>query len=841
VVYVHLVLLNVVSELALLSRSRHCTLQENPSSFQALYIQTDYNENPELSPVIPLPEIRKTFEIAFDLPPAGREAFLAGQPEELRAEVVSLLAAHESAGRFLTGPAEPASSSGEHIGPYVLLDLIGEGGMGLVYRARREDGEFEREAAIKLVGGRLFAPEAERRFIAERRILAMLDHPNIVRMIDGGVWNGQRYLVMEYVRGRPVTEYCAARALDVSQRLGLFQTICDAVQYAHQGLILHRDLKPANILVTEEGQVKLLDFGIARLLEDSATPGAATTVLHPMTLVCASPEQVREERLTLASDIYALGLILYELLTGRNPQSTGTRAEIMQRIAAVDPVPPGKLVPGIPADLDAIVMKAVAKEPARRYASAKELSADVGRYLESRPVLARAPSRLYSAARFCRRNRGLTAVVAALLLAILGGLAAVTWEARRVERQRALAQRRFDEARQMIYAVIHEIQPQLASLNGSVRIRQDLIEKTLVYLEALGRDAADNPALIRELIESYLELAAVTGDAGVANTGNPGRAAEILAKAGKLAETLNRVSPSDPESILTEVHYYQAAARRAMYYGPPQDAVALAQRSAGLADRLPADPPHQVRFAAQKAIAWMTLAAAGEAAEDHPDPAPLYQRSLTVWEDLLKQTNSDLYRANAALVYKNLSTHWANCGDFQRSLDAATHARSIDEELLAREPASPARQIALAFDIGAVGWAWFNLKDYSKAAATMRENIAIREQVAAANPDDRRAADRLAYALCDLVKAEWALRQSALARRDALRTLKIYQGLIRTEPLVGQSTIRFAVTYHILGQIDAAAGRKSEACQSYLKAAALLDKVPGENIPEIRQSAATCR
>src|SRR5260370_2268938 len=362
--------------------------------------------------------IREAFGGALELPSGERQSLLAELPGAVRSEVLSLLTARQSAGAFLNTPEDGWLRIGERIGPYRIVEKIGHGGMGVVYRARRDDGEFHREVAIKLVGGRLFAPEAERRFIAERRILASLDHPNVVRMIDGGLSEGQRYLVMEWIAGEPITEYCFQNALPIPERLRLFQAVCEAIHYAHQHLIIHRDLKPNNILVTPERQVKVLDFGIARLLDDGVAEDALTTALHPMTLSCASPEQVRQDRLTLATDIYSLGLLLCELLSGRNPQSTGTPAEIVQRIATTEPLTPRKPAPGISPDLDAIVLKSLAKDPARLYASAEEMSADIGRFLESRPVLARRPSRLYYAARFCARNKALTAIAAALVLAV---------------------------------------------------------------------------------------------------------------------------------------------------------------------------------------------------------------------------------------------------------------------------------------------------------------------------------------------------------------------------------------------------------------------------------------
>ncbi len=376
----------------------------------------------------------------MQLPPEELQILLADLTPEACREVTSLLRAHQSAGAFLETGADGPLRPGEQVGAYRIIEKIGHGGMGVVYRAGRDDGEFRRDVAIKVVGGPLFGPEAERRFMVERNILAVLDHPNIVRMIDGGVWNRQRYLVMEYVAGQTIIEHCRSRNFPVNQRLQLFQALCSAIQYAHQHLIVHRDLKPQNILVTDDGQLKVLDFGIATLLEADAECRGGDTILHPLTLSCASPEQLRDERLTLASDIYALGLLLYELLTGTNPQAGMSQAEILRTIDSGGPVPPRKLAREISPDLDAVVRKALSGEPARRYGSAVELSSDVARVLENRPVLARPPSRLDAAMRICARNKSMTAVALALVLAVLGGLAAVSWQARRAERQRAIAE-----------------------------------------------------------------------------------------------------------------------------------------------------------------------------------------------------------------------------------------------------------------------------------------------------------------------------------------------------------------------------------------------------------------
>lgn len=626
--------------------------------------------------------IREAFCAVLESSPERRGDLLAGLPVDLRAEVVSLLDAHEAAGPFLNASEEGPFPPNAFIGPYRVLEKLGQGGMGVVYRAQRDDGEFHREVAVKVVGGRLFALEAERRFIAERRILALLDHPNIVRMIDGAVWQGQRYLVMELVEGQPVNKFCASQALALDEKLRLVQAICSAIHYAHRNLIIHRDLKAGNILVTAGRQVKILDFGIARLLEDSESGDAATTALHPMSLSCASPEQVRGERLTLATDIYSLGLLLYELLTGVNPQSTGAQNELIRRIAEEDPIPPSKLVQGLSQDLEAIALKALAKDPALRYASAEEMSADIGRFLDNRPVLARTPSRLYYAARFCARNKALTATAIALGAVMVAGFAVSAWEARRAGQQSLIAQRRFNEARRLINTIIHEIQPKLADINGTVTVRATMIEQTLVYLEALGKDAGDNPALLRELIEAYVQLADVTANPSAANLGNPQRAGQILEKAESLMNALSRAELRNPDSLRTAVALYRSESRHQLHYGSQPKAEAYARRALDNADELANATPGNLR--SQDAVA-QAASALGTVAPDARERIALFERSRSIWRKALtsQPPNASALRRNIALMCKNLSSVWVTVDDYQKALDLANEARELDEALLA--------------------------------------------------------------------------------------------------------------------------------------------------------------
>ncbi|HEU4786587.1 MAG TPA: serine/threonine-protein kinase, partial [Gemmatimonadaceae bacterium] len=294
-------------------------------------------------------QIKEVFDAAVALPGADRDAYLAvacAGDSDLRRELDSLLAAHgQASAGFLETPLPALSlfdeglvGPGSRVGPYLALDRIGRGGMGDVFAALRADGQFEQKVALKIVRSGFATADLLERFRAERQILAGLDHPNIARLLDGGATaNGAPYLVMELVEGVPVDEYCSARALSVSERLQMFLQICSAVQYAHQRLVIHRDIKPGNILVTADGVPKLLDFGIAKMLDPAG--GTKETMLRPFTLEYASPEQVRGELVSTASDVYGLGVVLYQLLTGRLPYAveSGTPGELADAITSRDP------------------------------------------------------------------------------------------------------------------------------------------------------------------------------------------------------------------------------------------------------------------------------------------------------------------------------------------------------------------------------------------------------------------------------------------------------------------------------------------------------------------------
>ena len=416
-------------------------------------------------------QIDALFDRALEIPTRDRDAFLENACRgdgALRNAVERLLAADERARTFLELPAslqgEETAAAGTHLGPYRIDKLLSQGGMGTVYLATRDDGQFERQVALKLlqaplggIGG-IRDPETLQRFRAERQVLARLEHPSIARLYDGGeTAGGIPFLVMEYVEGLPLDLYCDRNRLGIDDRLRLFLRLLDAVSYAHRNLLVHRDIKPANILVTAQGEPKLLDFGIAKRLAGDQPAGTQTS-FRLMTPAYASPEQVRGESITTASDVYSLGVVLYELLCGRGPYRLESELETsilhrqpekpskaldgsgLEEIAAARRARPGELRRKLRGDLDTLVLTALRKEPHRRYRSVDELAADVERYLGAFPISARRETALYSAGKLARRHPIGTALAGLALSLIAVLFAGVLDQRDRAERERDKAQ-----------------------------------------------------------------------------------------------------------------------------------------------------------------------------------------------------------------------------------------------------------------------------------------------------------------------------------------------------------------------------------------------------------------
>ncbi len=421
-------------------------------------------------------QIQDLLESTLELPESERAGFLAHScngDESLREEVEAMLVVDTQLGDFIEKPLFSLHSDhgslapGDRLGSWQIVSEIGKGGMGAVDLAERADAAYEKKAAVKLLKRGMDTDELVRRFRAERRILARLDHPHIAHLLDGGSTpDGRPYLVMEHVEGRPIDAWCTERGVSTEDRLVLFEKVCRAVHFAHRNLVVHRDLKPGNILVGADGEPRLLDFGIAKLLEGDPEPHATVMAYLPMTPEFASPEQIRGEPVTTATDIYSLGVLLYRLLARRSPYRPATegRAALAEAVCSQEPQRPSTVVGArvkegaesahadrllakrLRGDLDTIVKKAMSKDPSRRYESAEQLAADIRRHLEGLPVLARSAGVGYRTSKFVGRHKVGVALAAAALVAIIGTAAVAVVQRAEAVREKTRAEEAQDQA-----------------------------------------------------------------------------------------------------------------------------------------------------------------------------------------------------------------------------------------------------------------------------------------------------------------------------------------------------------------------------------------------------------
>ena len=508
------------------------------------------------SPKIPLSAVdwvraRALYELAIDLPASEREAFVrgAGETDAISAEVLTLLlhstGAENAPGSFLDTPAgallDTLTRDGLRLGPWQLESLIGSGGMGEVYRAHRADGSYAGAAAVKILKRGMDSTGVLQRFALEQQALATLNHPNIARLFDAGITpDGLPYFVMELVDGKAIDEACVG--LPLAAQLRLFLQLADAVAYAHRMLLVHRDLKPSNALVTNDGQVKLLDFGIAKALDpqDGGSSLAAVDITagtqRPFTPSHASPEQVRGERVGTATDIYSLGVVLYQLLTGQRPYGRGASSPAEAAKAVLEEVPtlPSSLSPAdvadsawiahrnkLKGDLDNILLKALEKPVERRYASVDALAADLRAYLTGYPVSARAPQRRYVLAKFVARNRVAVFGAVAAVIALALGLGATAWQAHEARVARDEAQRRLADIRAITRDLVFRFGDAVTYLPGGMKVKEDMLKNVLLSLDRLATSTDRDPSLLADVATTYARLAELQGNDQSMSLGKP--------------------------------------------------------------------------------------------------------------------------------------------------------------------------------------------------------------------------------------------------------------------------------------------------------------------------------
>jgi len=723
-----------------------------------------------------------------------------------------------------TSPTEVDDGSGaaalvplpERIGHYRVRRELGRGGMGTVYLAERDEPGLRKTVAVKVVSRGMDSAFVLRRFRTERQILAGLEHPGIARLYDGGTTDeGLPYFVMEYVDGEDLVAYCDRHHLPVRTRLQLFLRVCEAVQYAHQGLVVHRDLKPSNILVTAAGEPKLLDFGIAKLLgpqvgEESEDQTAS--VVRLLTPDFASPEQVRGDRVTTASDVYALGVVLYEVLSGRRPYRLkgGTAAQLERAILERDVQAPSTALARdlrrqLRGDLDNVVLKALRKDPAERYATAAELADDVRRYLDGFPVRAAPDRPAYRIAKFLRRHRTAVTAGAAVVLSLVAGLGIALRQARVAEAERRRAEALFQDVRGLANSVIYELHDAIGNLPGATPVRQLMVTRALEYLDRLAAEARSDVSLQRELADAYQRVAQVQGGAVGANLGDTTGALQSYGKALAIRQALIARAPVDPrdtlglallefdlgalERVLGETakaersfvsaaarleslrgqgalpddqrrrvaSVYQRLAEVQRFQGKHEAALASAQKAAVEAEAAWSARPGDAAVRSALAAASHQLAEVLADGQRYAEALTKTRRARELLEAALRENPLDAQHTRILLFVLNGESRYLwQLGDRPGSLKVRARALEVAEEASRRDPQDRWSQMGVVVAAVAQAEALLETGAARESVRHFREALRIGRAAADADPQNR-------YVQLEAAAAEYGLGRALLA------------------------------------------------------------------------------
>ena len=742
-------------------------------------------------------QLKEIFAAALDLAAPERAAFLDEHcpDKNIRSEVESLLQAHGEAGKFLedvsavkgieNSLSKPDKFIGRKIDKYTVEREIGRGGMGAVYLASRSAGDFKKLVAVKIIKRGSDSDEALKRFGQERQILAALEHPNIARLIDGGTTDDETpYLLMEYVEGVAIDEFCARRDLSIEAKLRLFQKICAAVAHAHRNLTIHRDLKSANVLVTAEGEPKLLDFGIAKLFSDENSQSNVETVtgFRALTPEYASPEQLRGEKLTTATDVYSLGVILYELLTGTRPFATGGKnfAEVLEMISEIQPPRPSSVnskfkiqnskftdltevetngaggriearskiqnPKSINSDIDNIVLKALSKEPGRRYGSVEQFSEDIERYLKGLPVAARKDSFSYRSLKFIKRNPVASAVTALFIISLISGFIITFRQYQKAQIAQTRAERRFNDVRQLSNAMLFELNDKIEK--SPTEARAMIVEKASGYLDKLNQESVGDISLQIELVNAYLKVGDLQGRPYAPNLGDINAALVTYQKAADLIEPLLRSDSENPTFNEKSADVRQRFGEIYSMQRNRDGALKEFTEVMRLREKVKSLDPQNPDYLREEADAEIRMGDLLELEDDSSEivdyPAVIehYERAFAVFEDLAERQTAfnSKERFTAASVEQRIGLAfnlYARLTDSQEKHREAvkrySHVLATIEKFAAAEPDNLTYRRILIGVRGSIAEAQTNIGNYSEALENYRQIESVMEQTAAAD------------------------------------------------------------------------------------------------------------
>lgn len=740
--------------------------------------------------------VEAIFDAALALPESERNAWVretCATDPEVRDQVLALLGARENMGDFLQAPM--IDFTGQTFGAYRAREEIGRGGMSVVYSGERADGGFEKRIAIKVI---LLQAQGALQD-GETRILAALEHHNIARLIDAGVTPlGFRYLLMEFVEGKPCTVYAAG--VPERERLRLFLQMCAGVQYAHRSLVVHRDLKPDNILVTADGAVKLLDFGIAKMLQPGAD-GAQTKGVQAYTPDYASPEQILGLPVTTATDVYSLGVLLCEMLSSKRPRSfTGLAvAEVVAKAQTEE-------VPSLPlqGDLAVIAGKALRRDPGERYDSASALARDIERYLAGMPIEAREPTWAYRARKFVSRNR--IAVGAASLavagLALATGIA--VWQAR-------LASTRFEQVRSLARAVMFDLHDAVRPLSGSLVARKLIVDRSLEYLNTLAADTSASGEVQLDVARGFLRLADIQGkDNGGSSLGQSAAALESATQALRIAERVAAGRPADRAAQGVWIDALDYCTTAYTLRGEMAKAIPLGLKAVALAGELAAAAPNDLNTKERLATVTKQLASAYQDDGKLDQAIPLYRRALELRRELFTEDPTLRRQQRYAEAHQWLGTALGAVKDFRGLAENAREALRIDEDRYRKDPVNARANVA--GDAVLLASAERRNGNLNEAIALLERALSMRREIAAEDPKSAIAALRVAAAadrLADTLRDAGRLREAIRLGEEAVRDARRLQKLDPANTMANRETVYSAAD---LAKAYQKAGNKARAC-----------------------------
>jgi non-specific serine/threonine protein kinase/serine/threonine-protein kinase len=781
----------------------------------------------------------------------------------LRVEVESLIAYGRQGGRIIDKPALEVVAAamaedlraqdgnktdkmiGARIAQYRIVEKLGAGGMGDVYRAVRADDQFEKQVAIKLVRQGLDTEFVHARFRKERQILAGFEHENIARLLDGGMTDeGHPYFVMELVEGKAIDEYCDEGKLGTAPRIDLFQSVCSAVQYAHQRLVVHRDIKPSNILVTADGVPKLLDFGIATILSpETYSPGADPTVTAQriMTPQFASPEQLRGEVITTATDVYSLGVVLYKLLTGHFPYRLGSNSpyDLAHAICEDEPekpstavgrsgqsmdrnreslrvtpewvssrrnTSPDKLRRTLSGDLDQILLKALRKEPQRRYASAQDFAKDLQSYTLGLPVSARRDTFSYRSGKFIQRNNLSLAAAAVFALVVLAGAVAIVREARIARMQEARAERRFESLRKLTNSLLFEFHDSIENLPGSTVARQLVVRRALEYLDQIAAEAHDDPATLRDLAAAYERIGRIQAEEGHPHLGGTGsfqQANQLYEKALAICQSLAAANPGDLSLQFDLLGTMLNVARIDEQFGDLDRALDLQQQRLEIQERLKVShDSEELRY--NIAASLIGIGELKLWLGDYDSALDYERRAQAISQVLLDANPSSLRMLRG--VWR--SHGWAAMvlrfdKRYAEAVDESRKALAISEQLAARDPNNTDFQRFLIADHGNMCECLAYAGSFSEVRSHCRKAIAISEEMVKSDKNNVQASADLANSNMTMGLALYLIHSPREALAFERRADSMYRNLAVHDPDSQANGVDHAVSLIYAGRTEA--------------------------------------